>query len=103
LQHRVVLRFIQVGTAILRLISAMVRVPMCLPRTDNYRINWSHLSVFVTAKAPKLGGDEMKKLLTLMFAVAVALSLSMSAMADENGGHHHGHHKHHHHHRKHQQ
>ncbi len=45
----------------------------------------------------------MRKLLTLLFAAAVALSLSTSAMADENGAHHHhhAHHKHHKHHRKH--
>jgi hypothetical protein len=44
----------------------------------------------------------MSKLLTLLFAIAVALSLSMPAMADENGEHHrHEHHKHHRHHRKH--
>ena len=44
----------------------------------------------------------MKKLLTLLFAVAFALSLSMPAMADENSAHHrHAHHRHHRHHRKH--
>jgi Spy/CpxP family protein refolding chaperone len=45
---------------------------------------------------------KMRKLLTLLFALAVALSLSMPAMADEMGAHErHPHHKHHRHHRRH--
>ena len=46
---------------------------------------------------------KMRKLLTLLFAVAVALSLSMPAMADEKGAHERQeHHKHHKHHKKHE-
>ena len=68
---------------------------------DSHRVDWSRFGV--SLYLPSLQSWEemikMRKLLTLLFAVAVALSLSMPAMADEKGEHerqeHHKHHKHH--------
>jgi hypothetical protein len=71
---------------------------------DNYRIDWSRLRCPWDLQRFRRCEEmiKMRKLLTLLFAVAVALSLSMPAMAEENGEHHrHEHHKHHRHHRKH--
>ena len=71
---------------------------------DSHRVDWSRFGA--SLYLPSLQSWEemikMRKLLTLLFAVAVALSLSMPAMADEKGEHErHEHHKHHKHHKKH--